>query len=139
MIKKKCNQVTDINKAVELYPSLKTDKRVKKCPLCEKYFHDDSKKNNRKYCSTKCSKQAKKNNTIDKRYEKLFVQTIFNPADDKLQNQRDYLLQSENMDFRQDDEYWKLGTGNLTEHARTDNFDKEKEYILKELRRLKLR
>ncbi len=132
----------DINDALEVYPHLEDINRVKECPICQTYFLDKTRFNNKKYCSEKCSKKAKSNQVNGYYYKKIFTgQGIFLP-DHYLQQIKDADNRDFNKDptklFMQDDNYWGLGMSSLSEHiAKTP--EKEHQYIKNELKRLGLR
>ena len=129
----------DINDAIEVYPYLEEAKRIKQCPICNKYFIDKATNNNMKYCSEECLKKGHSEMTMANYYKRIFTgQGIFYP-DQYLQRIRDH----ENRDFQkdkhklfiQDDNYWGLGESNLSEHI-ANNFEYEHEYIKREKKRL---
>ena len=123
---------TDINDAVQVYPELNEIKRIKQCPQCEKYFIDNSRQNNRKYCTNKCSEE----------YKKIY-KNIYNSAwqrDKWLRTKNNTIIndkehRSENWEFRQDDNFWGLGESNLHEHRNPDE-EYEHNIIRKELNRI---
>ena len=134
--------LTDINDAVELYPYLTEDKKVRQCPICQKYFVKYGREDNaKKYCSEECSRIGNINNTQENYYNKLFVNT--NPFRTDRYTQQ--LKDSENrqsdkqnpLEFHQDDTYWGIGTGNLNTKPSKDP-EREHQYIKKELKKLGL-
>ena len=130
----------DINDAIEVYPEITENNRIRQCPICQKYFIKYGKtQNNKKYCSKECSRRGKINNTQENYYNKTFVNP--NPF------QTDYYAQqikdNENrqtdkqnpLEYHQDDTYWGIGTGNLNTKPSNDP-EREHKYIRKELKRL---
>ena len=132
----------DINDAIEVYPYLTEIKRVKKCSICNNYFFDITSNNTRSYCTEECAKKANSELSNANYYNKIFVKTEPFKPDHYQQLIKDH----ENRDYRkdksklfiQDDNYWGLGTGNLT-GTPANSFEKEKKYIRNELRRLGVR
>ena len=133
----------DINDAIEVYPILTEVDRVKECKYCGKYFLRTGVKDVRRvYCSDDCYKKSDSERRLADYYGKIFVKTEPFKPDHYLQKIRDHENRDFNKDksklFIQDDNYWGLGTGNLT-GTPANSFDKEKKYIRNELKRLGIR
>ena len=132
----------DINHAIEVYPNLKEVNRVKECKCCGKYIFDTNSNNNRVYCSEECARKGKIEITNINYYNKIFVRPQPFKPDHYTQSLKD--VENRSMDknnpieYMQDDNYWGLGTGNLTETP-ANNFKREHKYIQNELKRLGLR
>ena len=122
----------NINDAIEQYPYLTEDNKISQCPICGDYFIKYGKgDNNRVYCSKECFTENK-NYQSKMRKRKKDVQKIHK------QRIQDYRNHSMNWEFHQDDTIWGLGTGYLSKN-RNEDFEKEKDIVSKELRRLKHR
>lgn len=130
----------DINDAINTYPNLAGNKRIRQCKNCGTYFLLYNKGDNpRKYCSDKCSKKGNIIRTTENYYNTVFVDP--NPYKPDMYSQQikdTHARQKGIPEYHQDDTYWGLGTGNLTEQP-ANNFTHEYKYIQNELRRLKIK
>lgn len=114
----------------------------KHCAVCGKPIRQRKRGRTKKYCCDSCKQLAKRLKEYDKSFlpiEKL--EPTFNDLghmhDDMVWTK---LLQSEDKvlmkSFKQDDNYWGVGTGLLLEHALTDKV-KEGRAVKKELQRIR--
>lgn len=103
----------------------------KKCQYCGKRFSDKSKYGNRKYCSEKCSKNARREKDADRKFNKRHSIKYVIPLE---------YLNKEGKPLREfslNKELGSMGTSQ-TSH-RNKNFKKEAELISKEKKRLGLK
>lgn len=103
-------------------------KEPDKCIVCGKPLKQKKGKGRlRKTCSNKCRQQ------LSYMKDRNTVQGGYTPFENEKQRNKDSL----NYDgkFHQDDNYWRLGESNLTEHKAKKN-NLEAKYIRKEKRRL---
>ena len=130
----------NINDAVEVYPYLTEHNRITQCQYCQRYFIKYGKEDNpRVYCNEECSRKAKSIQVNNYYYDKIFVKREPFRTDHYTQILKD--TDNRRMDkvnpieYIQDDNYWGLGTGNLT-GTPANNFKREHKYIRNELKRL---
>ena len=129
VIKSPLGNFDDINKAVEVFPNLITDKHVVKCVWCGGYFLRFGKKNNRqKTCSKECSKLYHIKKASDRVMSQYYSQKRISK-----QNIKDFIKENNGLPdgFNQDDTIYGLGESNLTENVaknkETGEYDWEKE------------
>ena len=141
-IKTPLGDFNDITEAIQYYPNLSDDKHIKECTMCGKYFIDFTRAVNKKTCSKECQRKARNEYQLEYYYNKIFVKPKIDSAEYCTQKIKDYnnvnpmdLTRNNSGVFTEDDCYWGLGTGNLTEHP-ANNEDKEHKYIINEKRRL---
>jgi hypothetical protein len=128
--------LTDINDAVELYPYLTEDKKVRQCPICKRYFVKYGREDNaKKYCSSEC---AETYNRINKReINRMWTRDKY-LRDKNTTIINDKANRSEVWEYHQNDNFWGLGSSHLYEKPKTDP-EHEENAIKKELKRLGLR
>ena len=123
----------DINDAIEVYPEITENNRIRQCPICQKYFIKYGKtQNNKKYCSKECSDKYRR--IYKNEYNRMWNR-------DKWLRDRnntiisDYTNRSNNYEFHQNDTFWGLGSSHISETMNQDE-ETEKNTIRKELKRL---
>lgn len=126
----------DINDAIEVYPEITENNRIRQCPICQKYFIKYGRKDNaKKYCSSEC---AETYNKLNKReINRMWTRDKY-LRDKNTTIMNDKQCRSEVWEFHQNDNFWGLGSSHLHEKPKSDP-EHEENAIKKELKRLGLR
>ena len=126
----------NINDAVEVYPYLTEDKRVRQCPICQTYFIKYGKGDNaKKYCSKECAEQY---NKINKREINRMWKRDKYIRDRNTTLIKDTQYSNQNAEYHQNDTFWGIGSSHLHEHPKADE-EHEKNAIQQEMKRLGLK